>query len=95
MERISVSKMNENQMKVIADSLLEASKLGTVNALTYIQKGLEAYKNVEIPITSPDGQYCYGKRIPYIQDKQVQMFVDFMLVYLDEAIKMLDKGKSE
>lgn len=87
--------MNENQMKVIADSLVEASKLGTVNALTYIQKGLEAYKKVEIPIVSSDGQYCYVVRKPYKEDKEVQTFVDFMIVYLDEAIKVLEKGKSE
>lgn len=88
--------MNEQERKIMIESLLEASKLGTVNALTYIQKGLEAYKELEIPITSEDGQYCYGKRIPYKQDKEVQMFVDCMLVYLDEAIKRLDKkDKSE
>lgn len=83
-------------MKVIADSLGEASKLGTVNALTYIQKGLEAYKTVEIPrLISNDGKHCYGKRIPYEEDKGVKTFIDFMLVYLDEAIKSLEKGKSE
>lgn len=90
--------MNENLAKIIAESLVEASKMGTVNALTYIQKGLEAYKMVEIPIVSSiqiDGKYCCGSRIPYLEDKQVQTFVDFMLVYLDEAIKSLDKGKSE
>ena len=88
--------MNENQMKIIADSLLEASKLGTVNALTYIQKGFEAYKEVEIPLlASNDGKHCYGIRRPYEQDKQIKTFVDFMLVYLDEAIKDLEKDKSE
>ena len=87
--------MNKDQIKIIADSLVEASKLGTVNALTYIQKGFEAYKEVEIPIISNDGKTCYGIRRPYKQDKEVQTFVDFMLVYLDEAIKMLEKGKSE
>lgn len=87
--------MNESQIKVIANSLLEASKLGTVNALTCIKTGLEAYKTVEIPRVSEDGQYCYGLRIPYKQNKEVQTFVDFMLVYLDEAIKGLEKDKSE
>lgn len=78
--------MNENQIKIISESLVEASKLGTVNALTYIQKGLEAYKVVKIPIVS-------GERIPYRDDKQVKTFVDFMLIYLDEAIKSLEKDK--
>ncbi len=88
--------MNENQIKIIVESLTEASKLGTVNALTYIQKGLEAYKVIEIPILSNDGQQCYGIRRPYKEDKQVQTFVDFMLVYIDEALKGLDKkDKSE
>lgn len=88
--------MNEKEVKIMAENLVEASKIGTVNALTYIQQGLETYKKVEIPVVSRDGQ-CYGnlKRIPYNEDKEVRMFVDFMLVYLDEAIKQLDKGKSE
>lgn len=88
--------MNPEQLKVITESLVEASNLGTVNALGYIQKGLEGYKKLEIPIVSEDGQCCYGFRIPYREDKGVQTFVDFMLVYLDEAIKTLDKKeKSE
>lgn len=76
-------------MKVIAESLVEASKLGTVNALTYIKLGFEAYKKVEIPV-SVDGRYI---RIPYRDDKVIQTFVDFMLVYLGEAIKGLEKKK--
>lgn len=87
--------MTQEQMKIISASLVESSKLGTVNSLGYIKAGLEAYKVLEIPIVSEDGQYCYGKRIPYIQDKGVQTFVDFMLVYLDEAIKSLEKDKSK
>ena len=90
--------MNENQMKIIADSLVEASKLGTVNALTYIQKGLEAYKTVEIPFVSGDGKNYYYQqlyRIPYKEDQGVRTFIDFMLVYLDEAIKSLERNKSE
>ena len=84
--------MNENQMKVITESLVEASKLGTVNALTYIKLGFEAYKKVAIPIV---GERSYV-RIPYREDKAIQNFVDFMLVYLNEAIKGLDKkDKSE
>lgn len=90
--------MNEEQTKIIADSLGEASKLGTVNALTYIQKGLEAYKTVEIHIVTSlkiDGKYCSGRRIPYRDNKEVRSFIDFMLIYLDEAIKSLEKDKSE
>lgn len=89
--------MNENQMKIIAESLVEASKMGTVNALTYIQKGLEAYKIVEVPFVSNDGNNYYQQLcwIPYKEDKGVRTFVDFMLVYLDEAIKSLEKGKSK
>ena len=75
--------MNDAQLKVITEGLVEASKMGTVNALTFIQKGFEAFKEVRIPIVSKDGNYCYGERIPYREDKGVQTFVDFMLVYLD------------
>ncbi|MBR3208813.1 MAG: hypothetical protein IKF82_00950 [Bacilli bacterium] len=82
-------------MKVIVDSLVEASKLGTSNALNYIKTGLEAYKKVEIPIVSEDGLAYYGLRKPYEEDKAIQTFVDFMLVYLDEAIKGFEKGKGE
>ena len=78
--------MTEQEKKIMIDALLECSKLSTTNALTYIQKGLEAYKTVEIPIANE-----YRKRIPYRDDKDIQTFVDFMLVYLDEAIKKLDK----
>lgn len=84
--------MNDAQLKVITEGLVEASKLGTVNALTFIQKGFEAYKVLEIPIV---GERNYV-RIPYKEDKAIQTFVDFMLVYLEEAIKTLDKkDKSE
>lgn len=77
---------------IILECVKDASKMTTTNALTCIQKGLEAYKEVEIPI-SKDGRYC---RIPYRDNKEVQTFVDFMLVYLDEAIKSLTKeDKSE
>ena len=88
--------MTKEEIKIMTESLIEATKMGTANALTYIQKGLEAYKEVKIPIVSKDGQYCYGNRIPYRDDKEVQTFVDFMLIYLDEAIKSLTKeNKSE
>lgn len=87
--------MTQEEIKILTESLVEASKLGTANALGYIKTGLEGYKKVKIPIVSNDGQYCLGERKPYEQDKQVQTFVDFMLVYLDEAIKSLEKGKSE
>lgn len=87
--------MTQEEIKILAESMVESSKLGTANALTYVQKGLEAYKVVKIPITSEDGQYCYGMRKPYKEDKQVQTFIDFMLVYLDEAIKTLEKGEKE
>lgn len=77
---------------------LGGAKLGIVGALTYIQKGLEAYKTLETPclVISKDGEhYEMGSRIPYNEDKEVKTFIDFMLVYLDEAIKSLEKGKSE
>lgn len=82
--------MNESQMKIITEGLVEASRLGTTSALAYIKAGLEAYEKLEIP------RVCYGFRRPYNEDKAIQIFVDFMLVYLDEAIKELDKkDKSE
>ena len=81
--------MNQEELKVIAESLAEASKIGTANALTYIQKGLEGFKKLEISLGE-----CYGVIRPY-KKEGVKEFVDFMLVYLDEAIKGLDKGKSE
>ncbi len=88
--------MTQEEIKILSESMVESSKLGTVNALTYIQKGLEAFKTVEIPLlASNDGKHYYGKRKPYEEDKTLQTFVDFMLVYLDEAIKSLEKGKVE
>jgi len=87
--------MNKNQIKVITESLALMSKVGTVNALDYIKNCLEAYKKVEIPIVSSDGWIKCPPRIPYEEDKGVKTFIDFMLVYLDEAIKSLEKGKSE
>lgn len=89
--------MNKSQIEAITKGLIEASKMGTVNALTYIQKGLEAYKTVEIPFVSHEGNNYYQQLywIPYKEDKDVRTFVDFMLVYLDEAIKSLEKDKSK
>ena len=69
--------MDENQIKIMVDSLVDASKLGTVNALTYIKTGFETYKKVEIR------NDC--------KSKEVQIFVEFMIIYLNEAIKTLDK----
>ena len=83
--------MNEEQAMVIAKSLAEASKLGTINALMCIQKMLEGYKTFKVPIISSDGQYCYGETQPYKQNREVQMFIDFMLLYLGETIKGLNK----
>ena len=85
--------MNENQIKVIVDSLVEASKLGTTNALAYIKTGLEAFKQLKYPITDRYGNGI-GVDVPY-NEKGIRDFVDFMLVYLDEAIKGLEKDKSE
>lgn len=88
--------MTKEEIKIIADSMVESSKIGTENSLEFIKQGLKAYKELEIPIVSADGQYCYGVRIPYKQDKAIQSFVDFMLNFIDESIKMLEKkGKSE
>lgn len=83
--------MNEGQIKVIADGMVKASKMGTTNALICIQKAFEAYKVVKLPVISGDGQYYYGERIPYEEDKAIQTFVDFMLVCLDEALKTFDE----
>ncbi len=82
--------MTQEEIKILSESMVESSKLGAVNALGYIKAGFEAYKAVEIPIANE-----YRKRIPYREDKEVQTFIDFMLVYLDEAIKSLEKKKSE
>ena len=86
--------MDEKEIKVLTESLVEVSKLGTVNALTYIKSGLESYKKLEIPNVSEDGHYIVTRK-PYKEDKEVQMFVDFMLVYLDEAIKSLELTKEK
>lgn len=84
--------MTHEEIKILTESLVEASKLGTVNSLGYIKTGLEGYKKIKIPILGNDGQ-CHGERIPYKEDKEIQTFIDFMLVYLDEAIKSLEKDK--
>lgn len=78
--------MNDEQMKAIAESLVESSKLGTANALTYIQKGLEAFKEVRIPINEN------SVKVPYLISG-VREFVDFMLIYLEEAIKSMEENK--
>ena len=85
--------MNDEQIKIITDGLVGASKLGTVNALTYIQKGLEAFKVLEIPLLNQSGECC-GLLKPY-RKEGTREFVDFMLVYLDEAIKGLEGNKGE
>ena len=88
-----MSNMTEEQIKIITDGLAAASKLGTVNALTYLQKGFEAFKVLEIPLLNQTGE-CYGLSRPY-RKEGVREFVDFMLVYLDEAIKGLEGNKGE
>lgn len=80
--------MNENQAKIIAESLVKASKVGTVNALTYVQKGFEAFKKIEIPVNEN------SIKIPY-QTSGVREFVDFMIIYLDEAIKTMEDKKDK
>lgn len=56
-----------------------------------MSKELEAFKKLEIPRVSPDGQYCYGISYPYKESKDIQKLVDFMIIFLDESIKELDK----
>lgn len=85
-------------MKQLYKVMWGDGKHSITNALTYIQKGIEAYKTLETPclVISKDGEhYEIGSRIPYNEDNGVRTFVDFMLIYLDEAIKSLEKDKSE
>lgn len=72
------------------ESMVEMGKMATANSLTYMKSGFEAMKKTKIPMVSQDGQYCYGVKEPYKTSEEIKFIVDFMITYLDEAIKGID-----
>ena len=83
--------MTKEEIKIISESMVESSKIGTANALGYIKAGLEASKDVRIPIMNRQGETVAIKQ-PYLTDG-VRELVDFMIIWLDEAIKQVDESR--
>lgn len=82
--------MTKEEAKILSESMVEMGKMATANSLTFLKNGFEAFKKVKIPMLSADGNCCYGYKMPYTDNEQVRQLVDFMVVYLDEAIKDID-----
>ena len=83
--------MTKDEMKMLADGMIESSKIGTANGLSYIKGGFEAFKECKIPVLSKDGDII-GFNTPYV-NKGVRELVDFMIIWLDEAIKQVDESR--
>ena len=77
--------MTPEEMQVIKDSLLDSSKVGTLNALTFIQKGLEALKALQIPMVTYDMNNepyeFHGYRKPNFQES-----IDFLITYIQTSL---------
>lgn len=82
--------MSETDFKqIIVEGLKGTSNVITANTLGYIKAGVEAFKNYEIPVFNEKGE-CNTLKRPYYANG-VREFVDFMIIFLDESIKELDK----
>ena len=86
---------NKDEIKILADSMVEMGKMSTANSLEYLKYVFEAFKKLRIPKVSQDGQYCYGVIEPYRNTKELQYIVDFMITYLEGAIKQIDNKKED
>ena len=79
--------MTEKEVKLLSESMIELSNLTIQNTLTYLKSGLEAFKKCDVPIIDSTAQNCVGIKNVYKKNDDVRMFVDFLIVFLDEAIK--------
>lgn len=86
--------MTEEQ-KIFIDGMVRSSNIALANSLTFLKSGLEAFRNYQKPILSKDGMEIYGFVQPYKQDKNLQEFVDFMIVFCNRSLEMVDTGNKE
>lgn len=79
--------MTEKEAKLLSESMIELSNLTIQNTLMYLKSGLEAFKKCDVPLIDSTGQNCTGIKNVYKQNEDIRMLVDFLIVFLDEAIK--------
>ena len=79
--------MTKEEVKLLSETMIELSDLTIQNTLTYLKSGLEAFKKCEVPLLDSTAQNCIGIKNVYEQNKDIRMLVDFLLIFLDEAIK--------
>lgn len=87
--------ISKDEIKILTDSMIETGKISTINSLECLKYGFEAFKKSKIPMVSQDGQSCYGVIEPYKNSKELQYIVDFMIIYLEEAIEQINSKKEE
>ena len=80
--------MTKEEIKIMADSMVKMGKMSTASSLEYLKCGFEAFKNAENLRVSQDSVIS-----PYANSKELQYIVDFMIIYLEEAIKQIDNKK--
>ena len=80
--------MTPEEIQVIKDLLLDSSKVGTLNALTFILKGLEALKSFQVPMVTYDMDMepyeLHGYRKPNFKES-----VDFLITYIQTSIDII------
>ena len=87
--------MTKEEVKLLSETMTELSDLTIQNTLTYLKSGLEAFKKCDIPLIDSTGQNCKGIKNVYKQNEDIRMLVDFLIVFLDEAIKNQEKRIKE
>ena len=83
---------SKDEVKILTESMIEMGKMSTANSLEYLKCGFEALKKAKIPMVSQDGQTCYDVIEP---SKELQYMIDFMITYLEVAIKQINNKKEE
>lgn len=86
--------MTKEEIKIMSESMVGFGKTATASSLDFVKKGFEAFKTIEIPIIAPNGD-CASIKAPYRDNEGVRNLVDFMIIFLDEAIKDIDKQIKE
>ena len=79
--------MTQEEVKLLSETMTELSDLTIQNTLTYLKSGLEAFKKCEVPLLDSTAQNCRGFKNVYEQNEDIRLLVDFLIVFLDEAIK--------
>ena len=77
--------MNEKAHKVIVETVNDAIKVATANALTYMMKGIESCQNFKIEETS------FMSDMKSLRSPTVEEALQYLRIYLEKAIEQIEE----